>query len=117
MEAQLPAELTISDIDLSTMFGNYTENAYDACKEVDAPAAYIQIKAGWQNDKLYFRLENSYKNLIHKHQDKYLSTKHEGYGVGTESVKALTERYHGQIKFDVTDQFFRVSVILGSTQS
>ena len=117
VDAQLPADLPVSDIDLSILFGNLLENAYDACKEIAAPAAYIQIKAGWQNEKLYFRIENSYKNLIHKHQDKYLSTKHEGYGVGTESVKALTERYHGQIKFDVTDQFFLVSVILGSTQS
>ena len=67
-------------------------------KRLLPPLLYIQIKAGWQNEKLYFRIENSYKIWIHKHQDKYLSTKHEGYGVGTESVKALTERYHGQIK-------------------
>ena len=63
MDAQLPADLPISDIDLSILFGNLLENAYDACKEVAAPAAYIQIKAGWQNEKLYFRIDGLFPKL------------------------------------------------------
>ena len=117
MDAPLPAELPISDIDLSILFGNLLENAFDACSEIKNGSSCIRLKAGWQNGKLFLRIENPYENPIRMRQEKYLSTKHEGYGIGTESVRALTDRYHGQIKFDVTDQAFRVSVILGSTQS
>lgn len=117
VDAPLPAELPISDIDLSILFGNLLENAFDACSEIKDGSSCIRLKAGWQNGKLFLRIENPYENPIRMRQEKYLSTKHEGYGIGTESVRALAERYHGQIKFDVTDQVFRVSVILGSTQS
>lgn len=112
VHAELPAELPYSDTDLSILFGNLLENAFEACTSQINGRKYIRLQAGWQREKLCLRVENSHSNQIHTHKGRYLSTKHDGDGIGTQSVHALTERLHGQIKFDVTDNTFRVSVIL-----
>lgn len=112
VHAELPAELPYSDTDLSILFGNLLENAFEACTSQINGRKYIRLQAGWQREKLCLRVENSHSNQIHTHKGRYLSTKHDGDGIGTQSVRALTERLNGQIKFDVTDNTFRVSVIL-----
>lgn len=112
VHAELPVELPCSDTDLSILFGNLLENAFEACTSQLTGRKYIRVQAGWQHEKLCLRVENSHSNQIRTHKGRYLSTKHSGDGIGTQSVRALTERLNGQIKFDVTDSIFRVSVIL-----
>lgn len=113
VNANVPPQIHVSDTDLSILCGNLVENAYEACRRQTAPAPYIDIKAGCRNGSLLLRIENSYDVPIQIRKGKYLSAKHEGYGIGTASAEALTKSYNGQIKFDVTDSVFRVSVILG----
>lgn len=110
--AQLPAELPISDTDLTILFGNLLENAYEACLSPSEEERFIHIKTGFQNQKLYLRIGNSFEREPVMKQGKFLSQKRNGFGIGTESVKELVKRQNGQIKFDIRERTFRVSVIL-----
>ena len=44
--------------------------------------------------------------------DKLLSTKHSGYGIGTESIRMIAERYSGDARFMWKDGIFYASVML-----
>ncbi|MFR4782020.1 MAG: GHKL domain-containing protein [Pilosibacter sp.] len=44
--------------------------------------------------------------------DKLLSTKHSGYGIGTESIRMIAERYSGDARFRWKDGIFYASVML-----
>lgn len=45
-------------------------------------------------------------------EGKLLSQKHEGYGIGTESVKAIAEEFGGFAKFEAIGGEFHASVKL-----
>lgn len=44
--------------------------------------------------------------------DKLLSTKHSDYGIGTESIRMIAERYSGDARFRWKDGIFYASVML-----
>ncbi|MDO4261261.1 MAG: GHKL domain-containing protein [Eubacteriales bacterium] len=117
VSAPIPARIPVGDTDLSILFGNLLENAFEAALNDASGHPFIRVQAGWKDGKLYVRVENSHSHPVRTHQGRYLSTKHDGYGIGTESVRALAKRNGGQIKFDVTDRTFRVSVILVSSNT
>lgn len=71
------------------------------------------LKTAYTEEGLYLRVENTYANPIRTaHNGRYLSTKHSGAGIGTESVRAVTTRLDGQIRFQTQAGKFQVSVIL-----
>lgn len=111
-EIDLPAELPVSDVDLSILFSNLIENAYEACISQDPPEPYIYVTSRYRQNTLLLRIENSIFQKPLMHDGKFRSTKHSGYGTGTQSAAAVVRQYNGQLKYDITDKTFRVSVIL-----
>lgn len=112
IQAQLPPKISISDTDLAILYGNLIENALEACLKQGEGNRFIDILTSFQDGKLLLRVENSFGTPPRKKDEKFLSTKHRGYGIGTESVKTIIRRCHGQIKYDITEECFRVSVVL-----
>ncbi|MBS6791810.1 GHKL domain-containing protein [[Ruminococcus] lactaris] len=41
----------------------------------------------------------------------FISTKHKGHGLGTQSVKIITEKYHGVCRLESRDGMFFASVM------
>ena len=44
------------------------------------------------------------------------STKHEGYGIGTDSVRSIAERYGGMAEYNYEPGMFHASVMLYPTE-
>ena len=42
----------------------------------------------------------------------FRSTKHEGMGIGTDSVRDIAERYNGVVEYSFKDGMFRASVMM-----
>lgn len=112
LETDIPSDIRISDTDLSIILGNLMENACEACLRRQQKAAYIHVSAHYRSSALLLRIENSSDTLPRLRNGKFLSTKHGGYGIGTQSVRTAAAHYNGQLKYDYTDSYFRVSVIL-----
>lgn len=112
-EADIPSRIPVSDIDLSSLFSNLIENAYEACMDQEPDAPFIHVISRFRQDTLLLRIKN---NITHRpeeiHNGLFKSTKHSGMGIGTQSVRAIVKNYDGQIKYDITDTTFQVSVIL-----
>ena len=61
---------------------------------------------------LAFTVENTYLSQPQRTERRFNSSKHEGLGVGTESVCDIVERYDGKICFDTNGDRFCVSVMM-----
>ena len=99
-------------MDLSIIYGNLIENAYEACFNDACHDPYITVISRYRKGTLLLRVENSIVKRPMIRSGKYMSSKHQGFGIGIPSVRAAVANYQGQLKFDVTDHIFRVSVIL-----
>lgn len=110
--AELPPELPLTDTDLSILLSNLIENAYEACVRQKTSDPLIRIVAKYQRKQLMLRIENSYETPVKMKNGDYLSTKHDGKGKGTISVRRIVESYGGIVNFKINSQIFQVSVLL-----
>ncbi len=113
VSAQLPESLSIPDNILSVLLGNLLENALYACMSVTDRGPWISVKAKTMPDAVFFQIENTCNmHRLKPGSDGYLSTKHEGDGIGLSSVKNIVEQYDGILEIEPADGIFRVSVLL-----
>lgn len=109
--ARLTPELPIPDVELSILFGNLLENAYEAAKQPGCQEPFVSFQVMVEHDSLFLLIQNSFVNPIRQKGSRFLSTKHEGYGVGTRSACSVAENHGGTCTFEHKDGVFIVSVI------
>lgn len=115
VKADLPADIPVSDPDISVLFGNLLENALDACRQEPPGDNRIIVRAGCAGNTLCLTVDNTFSGRLKQTPDgDLLSTKHEGIGLGTASVRSIAGRYHGVCRFEVTDGMFCASVMCRS---
>ncbi|MCD7883341.1 MAG: GHKL domain-containing protein [Lachnospiraceae bacterium] len=108
----LPEPLPLNEAEFCSMLGNLLENALLACREVKDAAPYIRILAKENNQKILLTVDNtSAKEPVTK-DEQFLSSRHEGYGLGTASVRTIAQRHHGSATFRYERGIFYASVIL-----
>lgn len=109
----LPANISISDTDLCKIYGNLLENAVDAVKDQSAEKnPYVKIFTKIKNKKLLIEISNTYTNEIQRKEDRFYSTKHEGFGIGTASVSEVVQKAGGYVTFCTEDGVFKVNIFL-----
>lgn len=109
----IPPQIHISDTDLSLVFANLLENAMEACQK-NTSSSYIKVSGKYKENKLFIRIENNYEGIILQKLKKFLSTKHDGFGIGIESVKSILKNYDGIIDIQKENGVFLVSLIIPS---
>lgn len=109
----IPEPLTISELDLCSLFGNLMENALAGCKTVPRPQRSFSLSIMPQNvNCLYIVSTNSFNGTVAKKGERYLSTKRNGDGLGLFSIKTIAEKYKGVAQMSNTDQEFCVNIML-----
>lgn len=112
VNAEIPGNIFVSDTDISVLFGNLIENAIDACKEEHGDDRKIDIRARLKGSTLCVTVDNTFTGTLRRTTDnEFLSTKHKGPGLGTQSVKSIAEHYGGICRFEVKDSMFCASVM------
>ena len=112
VNAEIPGDIFVSDTDISVLFGNLIENAIDACKEEHGDDRKIDIRARLKGSTLCVTVDNTFTGTLRRTTDnEFLSTKHKGPGLGTQSVKSIAEQYGGVCRFEVKDSMFCASVM------
>ena len=96
------------------LVGNLLENAVDACADTDAEIqSFIRLHVVQTGSSmLSITADNTSSGSPNWSGDKLLSTKHSGYGIGTESIRMIAERYSGDARFRWKDGIFYASVML-----
>lgn len=109
----IPAQIHVSDPDICVLFGNLLENAMDACLAQSQGERLIRVSGGVQAEHvLVFTVDNTYETPIRQTKSgAYLSSKHNGEGIGITSVQNIAAQYNGIASFRYDDRMFYASVL------
>ena len=105
----------IPDPEFCVLLGNLLENAVDAClenKETGAIQVHIRQTG---NSLMSITVDNPCRKPPVTEEKRFLSTKHDGLGMGTQSIRIIADRHHGDARFEWKDGVFYASVILNPT--
>lgn len=110
-------ETVIPEPEFCVLLGNLLENALDACtqqKEIPTSATpVITVRAKkLGSHMLTLTVDNTCPRPPVFCKGHFLSSKHEGFGNGTESVRNIAEKYQGDARFEWKDGMFFASVML-----
>ena len=109
----LPQNVSISDTDLIVLFGNLLENACEGCITLPEEKRHICLKGSFPTPGAFvLTIDNTFYGSIKTEQGHFLSTKHSGNGIGTESVRHIADRYNGTVRVTAENGMFCVSVVL-----
>ncbi len=108
---EFPAEIAIPDDVLAVLIGKLLENATEACEQEAAPI--ITIRGKMDGGMLFFKIINTFTGKTKKAPNGlFLSTKHEGRGIGLRSVRGIVSNYNGMLDIQHKDGLFTVAVLL-----
>ena len=114
VQGNIPASISISDMDLCVILSNALENALCSCQRLIKfkNNCSINIQFYLKNNKLFLQIKNPCNNDIRFENGLPLSDCGEGHGIGTQSICAIVRRYSGVCTFSVSDEQFilRLSV-------
>ncbi len=93
------------DTDITIIFGNLLENAFEACLRQEDSNKFINIRGKCINDNLFISISNSFNRKIKVTNGKFLSSKKQGEGIGIKSINSIVDKYGGVIDFEINDIF------------
>ncbi len=111
----VPKDVGIPDDVLAVLVGNLLENAIEACLNEQSP--YITIRGKREGGAILFMFINTFTGKTKKAPNGlYLSTKHEGRGIGLRSVRGIVNDCGGILDIKHEGGLFTVSVLLKETK-
>lgn len=111
----LPPDLPFPDTDLCILLGNLLENALEACMRQKTGQRFIRVRGTGDQGKFILIIENSYNGESHMARRHFLSSKHEGMGIGTESVREVVKRHGGIVRFLPREHSFLCQIFIPLT--
>lgn len=114
---QLSDSPVIPETKLCVLLGNLLENALDACQTgcsgSENTPPFIRLSAVQTGTStLSITTDNTSAFSPTWMNEKLVSTKPAGSGIGTESIRMIAEQYHGDARFEWRDGVFYASVLL-----
>jgi hypothetical protein len=112
IHTDVPEKLEIDPMELSALFANAFENAYEGCLRLpDEVEKYIRVEASYNRKRLAVGFTNSCIHDIRFENDMPVSQK-QGGGIGTRSMAYTVLRFHGTQYFNAKDGVFTARFIL-----
>ena len=109
----LPENLPVIETDICLVIANLLENALEASLKSGKTKKQISITAYLHSDNIIIlSVENDYNGEINEKGGIFSSSKRNGYGIGTQSVRRIAEKNGGYCKFTYNSGTFRADVML-----
>jgi hypothetical protein len=110
----LSQELSMPIIDFCTILGNLLSNALESClRQEPGSKPFITVNIRQTGvSMITLSIRNSYSHKIQEKEGRFLSSKRDDMGTGTESVRYLVKQYHGILRYQYQDGIFEVSILL-----
>ena len=99
LQAAVPDQLTITDLELSIVVGNLLDNAIEACRSVQGER-FIRIYISIKGKMLYFSMLNSAGEKQSKTGKLFASAKRGAHGFGLRRAEAILEEHGGWCKYN-----------------
>lgn len=101
---QMPDLLACDEIEFCVMLSNLLENC------IDAAVSYIQISIKQVNSQLLINIKNDYISDVKIENDKFITTKPHGSGLGLKSVETIVKNSGGFLRIDHSNNIFSVYI-------
>lgn len=112
IHADVPKQLEIDPTELSALFANAFENAYDGCMRItEIVPKFIKVETHYNGKRLAISFLNSCIEDILFENDLPVSDKNGG-GMGTRSMTYTVRRFHGTAYFGAKDHVFSARFVL-----
>ena len=109
----LPSKLSLSDTEICIILSNLLENAFEACLyNTSLKDPSIRLLADCADENLSLTIENSFSGVLQNKHGLFLSTKHNGSGIGIASVQTIVKRHDGLYSFQKINNCFCVSILI-----
>lgn len=105
VEANLPPELTLTDVELSIVLGNLLDNAIEACREA-AGDRFIRLSLRMKGRMLYFYLLNAAGKKKPKLGSLFKTDKTGAHGFGLHRAETILEKHGGWVKYNSEEGAF-----------
>ena len=117
VKIQMSDTPVIPETEFCVLLGNLLENALDACQtghpESETSQPFIRVCAiQTGTSTLSITVDNTSAFKPTWINEKLVSTKAAGSGIGTESIRMIAEQYRGDARFEWKDGVFYASVML-----
>ena len=105
VQANLPRELTLSDLELSIVIGNLLDNAIEACRKAEGER-FLRLTLRIKGSMLYFYLLNSAGKKQAKIGSLFRTGKAGAHGFGLHRAEAILRQHGGWVKYNSEDGAF-----------
>lgn len=104
-EANLPPELSLTDLELSIVIGNLLDNAIEGCRSA-AGEKFLRLSLRMKGDMLYFYLLNSAGKKRKKVGSLFRTGKTGAHGFGLHRAETIVKQHGGWVKYNSEDGAF-----------
>lgn len=109
---EVPENLMIEPMELSSLFANAFENAYEGCLRLSQDTKkYIKVEAHYNGKRLAIGFTNSCTTDI-LFDDEMPVSNRSGGGIGTRSIAYTVQRFNGTKYFEAKDGVFTARFVL-----
>lgn len=105
VEANLPGELLLSDLELSIVIGNLLDNAIEACRNKEGER-FLRLSLRMKGNMLYFYLLNSAGKKQKKVGSLFRTGKGGAHGFGLHRAETILKQHGGWVKYNSEDGAF-----------
>ncbi len=105
VQANLPAQLLLSDLEVSIVLGNLLDNAMEACRAAEGEQ-FLRLTLCLKGNMLYCYLLNSAGAKQKKLGALFKTAKPGAHGFGLHRAAAIIEQHGGWIKYNSEDGAF-----------
>ena len=107
VQANLPRELTLSDLELSIVIGNLLDNAIRAAAQALPPEVYVRIRK--TPEEYLLSVRNRVQDDLDLEDNKLPGTtkKESGHGMGFANVQEVLRKYGAEYTVSCRDRWFR----------
>ncbi len=108
----IPEKLNLYSFDLNVILGNLLDNALEAAVQTEEKQLAIQMSM--DRGVLFFNIRNSYQEKAS--EEKRIGNTAKGFrqhhGIGMKNVRAIVEKYHGDMEITCVNGYFEVDIII-----
>ena len=107
-------EVTLEEEEIVILLSNLLDNAIRESERVlkERGKAVVQMKLVYEDEKMIFAIKNPVMEKVTIINDMVDTTHGENHGIGLRNVKAVVDKYEGEMVLTCDDNVFKAVVII-----
>ena len=102
----------ISNLDITAIFSNLLDNAFEACSELPEDKRSVSLSIKRHNHFVFILMENSFKSVMTDGEAHFRSTKMGHQGIGMSNIKSACEKYSGSFNAHTENELFITEILI-----